>query len=208
VDYSSHSSLVDALRDVHTLISVIKIPGPEWASYQLVLLSAAESAGVRRFAPSEFEQGPLGDGTVDAVAPKLAVRDACRDARGRGVLETARFHCGGFMNILALGLEDGKRTMLKHGYADDPIIWNVKDMTAEVPVKENGSTPRMTLTKIGDIGRFVAAACELEDGKWEEDMGMVGETIAISDVVRLIEEVRGRKMDVKKRQRRSWSEGL
>ena len=50
------------------------------------------------------------------------------------------------------------------------------------------------MTEIGDIGRFVAAACSLP--KWERNFGMVGETLRMDDVVRLIEGVREKKMDV------------
>ena len=50
------------------------------------------------------------------------------------------------------------------------------------------------MTEIGDIGRFVAAACSLP--KWERSFGMVGETLRMDEVVRLIEEVREKKMDV------------
>lgn len=32
VDYTDENSLVEALKDVHTVISVLKIPGPEWAT--------------------------------------------------------------------------------------------------------------------------------------------------------------------------------
>ena len=195
VDYAAHDSLVAGLRGVHTVISMLKIPGPEWSTYQLNLLAAAEAAGAARFAPSEFELGPLGDGRVDILRLKLPVWDACRAARKRGTLETARFQNGAFMNYLGLGVPRDREPAL-HGLADAPIVWDVGNMTAEVPIKADGSAPRVTLTEIGDVGRFVAAACELEDGRWEENMSMVGETIGIDEVVQLVEEVRGEKMQV------------
>ena len=192
-DYDSKDSLAAALQGVHTVISVLKVPGPGWVTAQLNLLAGAEAAGVRRFAPSEFELGPLGDGTVDILQLKLPVRDACRDARQRGIVETARFSTGAFMNYLGLGIAEERKPLL-HGFEDEPMIWDAAKMTAELPVKTDGSHPRMTMTEIGDVGRFVAAACELEDGRWEEDMSMVGDTIGVDEVVRLIEDVRGRKM--------------
>ena len=79
-----------------------------------------------------------------------------------------------------------------------PIIWDIAAGRAEEPTKEDGSSPLTTLTTIGDIGVFVAAACELEDGVWQHDMGMVGETIAVSEVTRLIEEVGGKKLKVER----------
>ena len=195
VDYASHDSLVAGLRGVHTVISVLKIPGPDWSTHQLNLLAAAEAAGARRFAPSEFELGPLGDGRVDILGLKLPVWDACNAARKRGAMETARFQNGAFMNYLGLGVPKEKEELL-HGFVDEPIVWDVEKMRAELPFKADGSAPRITMTEIGNIGRFVAAACELEDGRWEEDMSMVGETIGLDEVVRLIEDIRGGGMRV------------
>lgn len=55
VDYSSHSSLVPALQDIHTVIVTLTDPEPtEFVASQLALLKAAKEAGVRRFAPSEW----------------------------------------------------------------------------------------------------------------------------------------------------------
>lgn len=90
VDYTDHKSLVAALRDVHTVISVLKIPGPEWATYQINLLHAAKEAGVKRFAPSEFENGPLADWRVDILALKPGVWKECEQSG----LECARFSGG------------------------------------------------------------------------------------------------------------------
>ena len=52
VDYADHASLLEALKDVHTVICVIMVPGPEWFGCQINLLNAAKEAGVKRFAPS------------------------------------------------------------------------------------------------------------------------------------------------------------
>lgn len=90
VDYTDHSTLVDALKDVHTVISVLKIPGPEWATYQINLLNAAKAAGVKRFAPSEFENGPEADGRVDILGLKPGVWKECTESG----LECARFSGG------------------------------------------------------------------------------------------------------------------
>ena len=90
VDYTNHKSLVEAVQGVHTVISVLKIPGPEWSTYQINLLNAAKTAGVKRFAPSEFENGPLADGKVDILGLKPIVWKEC-EASG---LECARFSGG------------------------------------------------------------------------------------------------------------------
>lgn len=55
VDYSNHSSLVSALRDVHTVIvTLFTADAKEAVASQVALLKAAKEAGVKRFAPSEW----------------------------------------------------------------------------------------------------------------------------------------------------------
>jgi len=100
VDYTSHESLVAALSDVDTVISVLKIPSPDWTTYQINLLRAAEDAGCKRFAPAEFGLGSLTHRRVDILELKLPVWDACKESK----LEVARFQCDSFMNYLSLGL--------------------------------------------------------------------------------------------------------
>lgn len=90
VDYIDEQSLFNSLRDIHTVISVLKIPGPEWVTYQINLLYAAKRAGVRRFAPSEFENGPDADGRVDILGLKPVVWKECVESG----LECARFSGG------------------------------------------------------------------------------------------------------------------
>lgn len=195
VDYSDHDSLIKALQGIHTVISVLKIPGPEWLSYQINLLHAAKEAGVKRFAPSEFENGPLADLKVDLLSLKPPMWEECL----KSGLECARFSGGMFMNYLAIGRDFGgdkaKEQDVLQGFVDVPVIWDMLSLVAEVPVKADGTTPRITLTEIGDIGRFVAAACCLPDGSWKESMEMVGETINIDDVSRLVQEVTGENLE-------------
>lgn len=69
-------------------------------------------------------------------------------------------------------------------------------MKAEIPLTKEWKVPRVALTEIRDVGKFVAAACLLPKGKWQEDFSAVGETIAADEVVRIIEEIRGKKIEV------------
>lgn len=200
VSYTNHFSLVAALQGVHTLICVLKIPGPEWAECQLNLLRAAEQAGVKRFAPSEFGLGPAAaDGRVDVLSVKAKVWEACLDSE----LEVGRFACGGFMNYLSIGRDfggDGERELeALAGFQEEaPLVWDVANGKVEEPTKADGSSPLISLTDIWDVGKLVAGACELEAGEWEEEMEMVGETISIAEVTGLIEKYSGRKLNVTK----------
>lgn len=183
---------------MHTLICVLKIPGPEWAECQLNLLRAAEEAGVKRFAPSEFGLGPLADERVDVLSVKSKVWEACLASE----LEVGRFACGGFMNYVSLGYNFGgdeeRELEALAGFEDEPLLWDVANGTVEEPTKADGSSPLITLTDIRDVGKFVAGACELEVGEWEEEMEMVGETLSIAQVTGLIEKYSGRKLRVSK----------
>lgn len=76
VDYTSHESLVAALQDIDTVLSVVLIPGPESITYQLNLLNAAIEAGCRRFAPSEFALREHAQAQVDLLQPKNVVWEA------------------------------------------------------------------------------------------------------------------------------------
>lgn len=101
------------------------------------------------------------------------------------------------MNYLALGKDFGgdvqRQAAVTQNLDDMSIIWDIPNHSVEMPVKEDGTTPRITLTDIRDIGRFVAAACELPDGQWRRSMEMVGETIDADEVTRIIEEASGKK---------------
>lgn len=208
VDYANPHSLKAALQNVHTLISVIKITGPEWVDVQLALLRAAQEAGVKRFAPSEFGMGGLGGERVGVLEGKERVWRACLAAAEEGGLEVGRFCCGAFMNYLSVGegfgflpsgggREERVREALA-GLEDMNVIWDVSGGTAEEPVQDDGRSPRITLTDIWDVGKFVAAACELPLGAWEPEMSMVGETIEISQATALLEKYSGRKLEVTK----------
>lgn len=64
------------------------------------------------------------------------------------------------------------------------------------PLSPEGNVPRLSLTEIGDVGRFTAAACLLPEGAWKEEFNFVGETISMDEVTKIIEKVRGTRMNV------------
>ena len=203
VDYHDQSSLVTALQGIHTVISVVLTPDPtEWVTAQINLLHAAKEAGVKRFAPSEWAFGSRAHEKADIDRPKIEV---WKEVEKSG-LEATRFVCGGFMNYLGIGCPG-----LKHlqdealaGFSEGPYLFNLKDGWAEVPLKADGSYPRVTMTEIGDIGRFVAAALDLD--KWEDEMSMAGDTLRFDEVIKLAEEATGKKFKVIKRTKQQLQE--
>ncbi|KAH8722659.1 hypothetical protein GQ44DRAFT_348038 [Phaeosphaeriaceae sp. PMI808] len=196
VNYSSEDSLYRALQGVHTVICVLLASDGTWASAQTNLLNASLRAGVTRFAPAEFGLGTAAGSRVDMFQPSISVMSSLRDARAKNPdFEYAGFHVGLFMNYLGYGAPDAEAAT--HRMRDTWVfVWDVARMKASIPLTRDGKIPSMSLTEISDIGRFVAAACLLPKGSWKEDFGVVGETMRLDDVVKLIEKVRGRKMTI------------
>lgn len=122
--------------------------------------------------------------------------DACRAAATQNPgFEYAGFHLGLFMNYLGYGAPDEEPAL--NGLSDSwRFVWDVEGMRARIPLTREGRVPRLSMMEIGDVGRFVAAACVLPAGTWREDFSMEGATVRLDEVVRIVEEVRGRKMEV------------
>ncbi|OMP87750.1 hypothetical protein BK809_0007839 [Diplodia seriata] len=208
IDYASPASLAAALSDIHTVISVLKLsPSSAMRDVQLALLSAAvASPACRRFAPSEWGFGCPG-ARVDALG---AGRDEVWAACVRSGLEVARFRCGGFMNYLALGrgfADEEARERAVAGFdagEAEPFLWDLGRGVAELPVRADGGWPRVTLTEVDDVGRFVAAACALTEGSWVREMDMVGETVGVGEVVGLVGECLGVGLRVVPVRREEW----
>ncbi|ERF75642.1 hypothetical protein EPUS_04622 [Endocarpon pusillum Z07020] len=196
VDYSSIPSLTRGLEGVHTVISVLNPTDPaEMLDYHSNLLKAARSAGCKRFAPSEWEGGPLSKQKVELLRSKLDVWKMCEESG----LECARFTPGWFMNYLGQGCPESKNEEAIAGL-DDGFMIDYVDIAKgkmTVPLAEDGRPAKMSMTELGDIGRFVAAALDLAEGEWEADMGMVGSTVDLEEVARKAEQVTGRTFEIK-----------
>jgi NmrA-like family len=195
VDYHSIQSLIIGLEDVHTVISVLKSNDPsEMLSYHSNLLTAAKRAGCKRFAPSEWEIGPLAKQKVDLLRLKLDIWERCQQSG----LECARFIPGWFMNYLGQGCPEQKKEQATAGL-DDDLMLDYVDIgrgKVTVPHTEKGSPAKVSMTEMGDIGRFVAAALDLDAGKWEADMGMVGSTVDLEQMARVAEKVTERNFEI------------
>lgn len=206
VNYLSQDTLIAGLKGVHTVVSLL---GPHDRAAQIALLQAAVAAGCVRFAPSEFGVGSKASERIPTMAPKVKMWSACEAAveeqRSKGErFEWCRFMCAIFMNYLGYGCEGEEEALAGKG-DDGEFIWyqrsgalRAKITTLSVVEVERGErkAPMVVMTEIGDIGKFVAAACSLEEGKWEVDMGMAGSVMRMDEVVKVIEKVRKRKMAI------------
>lgn len=186
VSYTDHASLTTALRDVHTVLSTIGSSNQdETRESQLAIIAAAKEAGVKRFAPSEYAIRDYKD--WDFYAGKIPVLEATK-ASG---MEYTQFTCGLFMNYLGTGTPKGKTEMLS-GLRPWNFVIDNKAGTADLPGDGNS---KLTFTRLQDVGKFVAAALDLD--RWEDEMGMVGSTMSYNEVIDAIEKVTKRKMLVK-----------
>lgn len=223
VDYRSTDSLAHALQGVHTVVSVTSATDGTQATTQINLLDSALSAGCKRFAPSRWGLGCEGWEAVESLRwLDRGVREHCSVHKDE--IEIANFNCGGFMNYIGLGIypspepardEDELLTLMKRGggyvsgedeaseglqrggpLADGSggLLVGLRSGIAELPVKPDGTWPRVTLTTLRDVGRFVAASLELPN--WEEEMDMVGETLTMGDLLGHAEAVAGRGLEV------------
>ena len=122
--------------------------------------------------------------------------DACvLAAQEPGGMEVARFTCGLLMELLGVGCPVERRAEALAGLTRHfGFIWDVGNMKAEIP---GDGEAEVTFTRAGDVGRCVATACLLPEGQWGGEMGVVGETVRMVDVVGMIERVRGREMEVR-----------
>ena len=180
VGYDSVESLTQGLTDVHTLISIIK-PNhfDELVPLHQKMLEAAKAAGVKRFAPSDWGMGPLANQKVDLIRAKQKVWDLCL---GSG-LECTRFFAGMFMNYLGQGCPVDRREEALAGLEDDLMLdfINIEAGHTLIPVTSDGRPCRFSMCELTDVGRFVAAALNLET--WEKEMGMVGSTTTVEEIV-------------------------
>jgi hypothetical protein len=196
----------ETLRENTDDLQVICVLLPKdgtWCEIQLRLLRASLKAGVTRFAPAEFGCGPLATPHISMLSAQMPVWEACKaaaqDAEASSrKFEWACFHVGLFMNYLGNGCKNEVEALA--GKSDDgEFMFYMKDIKAKIPLTKDGKIPKITLTEIGDVGRFVGAACELPYGEWKENFGMVGSTLGMDEIVDIIEEVRGKKMNVEYR---------
>jgi uncharacterized protein YbjT (DUF2867 family) len=191
VNYTDHASLVLALSGAHTVISIL-LSGPStWFATQIALLSAAKEAGVKRFAPSEFGIGIKGTPQVDGLIGSLDVWRACEESG----LEWTRYECGLFLNYLGFAAKDDRREEALGGREKDgEWFFFPSQRRAEIPVKSDGTFPRITMTAVEDIGKYVAKSLTLD--RWDTVSYIAGDTLPMDEVVRTAEAIMGQNWEI------------
>jgi uncharacterized protein YbjT (DUF2867 family) len=178
VSYDSPSALASALCGVHTVISTISgYDEKTLAGSQLALLDAALKAGVKRFAPSEFSVHSAPDNAIEVWRHKWTVVEALR----KSGIEYTLFEPGVFTNYL------GDGTMGLGHLRPLKAVFDMENCKMTIP---GDGSAEVVMTRVEDVGRFVAASLDLET--WPEVSQMRGDRKSLREILRLAEVVRGK----------------
>lgn len=96
-----------------------------------------------------------------------------------------------------LGEDEACQGLQRQGPLTDQsgaFLIELKNGIAELPIKDDGQWPRITMTSMRDVGRFVAASLNVP--KWEENMSMAGDTLTMGELLAHAEAVTGKKFKV------------
>ncbi|KAF2087430.1 NAD(P)-binding protein [Saccharata proteae CBS 121410] len=186
VDYNDPSTLQYALAGVDVVISTVV------GTPQLQLIKAAISAGVRRFAPAEFEGPPSVRPSGDALDRDRATALSYLQHYAAFFEATTVFVCGvlyerfqqGGLAASAMGSGTGVG-------AEGSYVLDLRYMRAQVPAYDSANRLSMVcLTAAQDVARFVVRALDLP--VWPPELRMCGERMRVADLVVVAREVRGK----------------
>ncbi|KAJ3775746.1 hypothetical protein FB446DRAFT_723975 [Lentinula raphanica] len=201
VDYQDVSSIHKVLNEhqVDTVISTVSAttasdaPDAFITSQETLLRAALSVPSVRRFAPSEFSVNSEQVPGVELYQLKLPIIRLLRQIKQeRPEFEYSLFNCGVFMNYLGYGntKPDGHRA---HGHMPHfPYVFDLSKRSADIP---GDGEKQLIYTRAEDVGKFVAAATQLE--AWEEYYEMAGDVLTMNEILHLCEDACGTKFDVK-----------
>ncbi|KAL8654363.1 MAG: hypothetical protein Q9226_003461 [Calogaya cf. arnoldii] len=172
------------LAGVSVVLSLIS--GPP----QLALIDAAAQAGVRRFAPAEFEGPAAFRPQSDALdRGKRAALERLRYYQSRGMQYTS-FVCGILYERFAPGGMYASSIGLRSGIgAEGDYLMHITQRKAQIPLGTNGQPAMISMTSAADVGKFVAAAISLP--QWPPELSMRGDRMNVSRLVQIAEIVRG-----------------
>lgn len=183
-DETHRQELAFKLAGVSVVLSVINGPA------QIALIDAAAQAGVRRFAPAEFEGPAALRPQQDALdRGKRAALERLQYYQTRGMQYTS-FVCGILYERFAPGGMYASRIGLRSGIgAEGDYLMNITQKKAQIPFGTNGQAAIVSLTSAEDVGKFVAGAISLP--QWPPELRMRGDRMNVSSLVQVAEMVRG-----------------
>ncbi|EXL40687.1 hypothetical protein FOCG_16839 [Fusarium oxysporum f. sp. radicis-lycopersici 26381] len=186
VDYSDVNSLTSLLESeqVGTVISMLPIDNDESGQAQLNLIAAAErSTCTKRFLPSEFGMVYTKDNITHVPSYQWKLKAV--DALEKTNLEFSLVSIGLFLDYWAVP------RIPTHIRAANIII-DPENNAAVIP--GDGNTP-VVFTHSTDAAKFTVALLDLPD--WKRRYAIITNRMTLNEAVRLAEEVKGVKFDVK-----------
>ncbi|KAI0450351.1 hypothetical protein F5B21DRAFT_491313 [Xylaria acuta] len=180
VDYKDLKCVAAALEGVQVVLSFILPFADQDNVAQKTLIDACVSAGVRRFAPSEWAT------SSNTANPFYRMRDEVRRYlefinTPKLVLEYTCFQPGLFLNYFTYPMQSSKHLKITQHYIDFDSRQAILVGDGEQPV---------TFTLVDDLARVVAEAIDYE-GVWPADGGVAGWQTTSAELVRLGERLRG-----------------
>ncbi|KAI1177699.1 NAD(P)-binding protein [Nemania sp. FL0916] len=186
VDYQDVEALTQALKGIHTVLSFVQLLSDPDQRAQKNLIDAAISAGVKRFAPSEY--GSRGLENMAWWQGKQEVREYLRKANEpEPVIEYTLFQPGLFLDYLAFPHKTSKYV--------DPLQTVFDFQNRRALVVDGREDTYMTFTRVADAAAVVARAVDYE-GKWPTNGGICGNRVSISQLLEIGSRVRGRPFTV------------
>ncbi|ESZ93434.1 hypothetical protein SBOR_6176 [Sclerotinia borealis F-4128] len=196
VNYHDISALIDALKGIDTVLSfIVTINDPDNVA-QKTLIDACVSAGVRRFAPSEWAtKSHCG---IPAYEGKDQVYEYLKEInRERKVLEFTLFQCGLFLNYFSYPRASTEFMQIF------PMPIDVDGCRAIVL---RDTKAQISLTSVQDLAKVVSKAVDYE-GIWPEISGIRGNQISILEFISLCEKIRGKRFVIESVERADLEEG-
>ncbi|KAI4108541.1 MAG: hypothetical protein L6R37_000977 [Teloschistes peruensis] len=178
-------NLIFTLTGVGAVISVI------WGSAQIALIDAAARAGVRRFAPAEFEgQAALRPATDALDRGKRSALERLRYHQTHSHMQYTSFVCGILYERFSPGGMMTSRIGVRSGIGGEgDYLIHITQKRARIPYATNGQPATICMTSAEDVGEFVAAAIGLQN--WPLELRMRGDRMNISRLVHIAEAIRG-----------------
>jgi hypothetical protein len=159
---------------------------------QILLIKAAVSARVRRFAPAEFEGLPQLRPANDPLDRQRT--NALNWLRHfRGSIQHTVFACGIFYERFQPGGLPRALIARNVGYlSEGSYIMDCARMTAESPALGASNQPDVTIcmTSIRDVARFVTKAIDL--ATWPLELRMCGERVTVHNLTVLVQRLRSK----------------
>jgi hypothetical protein len=195
VNYDSQEELRFVLRGIDLVISTVS------GAPQINLIDAAAGARVRRFVPAEFEGPPTRrprhsrDDPLDRGKAESLDRLKYWQNQRRQMRFTV-FTCGVFYERFSHGglaaLLIGNSTGANY---QGSYLMDIENSTAEIVARTSSSGRDVpiyiSLVSAHDVGRFIAAAIELDPTSWPGEFRMSGDRRSVAEVLQWAEAVRG-----------------